>query len=157
MSHLHLFANIPLSVTPSQKKETLSAKDKVLSKLDADLKALESITDIDDLGYGTIAKDYKNKKGEKVLGRMKSWSGRPNANGKREIRLTVGTAIAFSGGKRIQMEVDNTVGEVRKGLKFLRGEADKINHTAWEEIATEMAKVNKERRERKEANKRKKK
>jgi len=154
MSLLAHFADLPLSVTP-QKKKTLSAKEKVLAKLDDDLKAIGNISDVDDLGYGTALFPYKNKSGKKVMGRMKSWSGSVNANGKREVRMVLGTAIAFADGDRLQIEVENTVDAVTKGLKMLRNKADAVDHSVWEEVSTQMAKVNQMKRERKEANKRK--
>ena len=143
-----------LDKTPTKKATTLSTKELVLRKIDADLEALEGMTDIDELGYGTPSFPYINKKGEEVRGRMKSWSGKVNADGKREVRIVVGTSIGFdSEQQRIQKAVDNTLEAVTETLKLMRKVADGMTENEWLAVATNMAKVNKLRREKKAANK----
>jgi hypothetical protein len=156
-AHFREIVGRGFDATPVKGKKKSTPKESVLNKLNADLKTLEGIKDVDDLGYGTVGKAYTNKKQEEIVGRMKSWSGRVNAKGKREVRLVLGTAIAFDGeGKRLQFAVENTVKAVKEMMETLRDGVEKMDANQWEEISTNMAKVNKMRRERKEANKRKK-
>ena len=137
-----------------QKKERKTPKQLILNKLDTDLAELKGITDIDDLGYGNGSNPYTNKKGVEVTGRMKSWSGRTNAKGMREVRVVMGTSIVFdSNSKKMQFAVEDTISAVRDMMQTLRGGVESMSEMEWEEIATHVAKVNKERRERKAANK----
>jgi hypothetical protein len=149
-----LFGNLPIEHRPVT-KAVLSPKQKVLNKLDVDMKELDNASDEDDLGYGTALFPHTNKKEEVVVGRMKSWSGSVGGDGKREVRMVLGTSIVFFDNKRVEIRVENTVEAVKKGMNTLRKAAEGISESEWETVALEMAKSNQKKREKKEANKRK--
>jgi hypothetical protein len=127
-----LFGNLPIEHRPVT-KAVLSPKQKVLNKLDVDMKELDNASDEDDLGYGTALFPHTNKKEEVV----------------------VGTSIVFFDNKRVEIRVENTVEAVKKGMNTLRKAAEGISESEWETVALEMAKSNQKKREKKEANKRK--